>query len=121
MAETFPPRLAFGKPQAESGRPDCNSQSAVGVGGCARRANIHHIDCMILGVGMRRAGSLFDLPDDDLAAIARKASARAVRKLRDAGLTPSGTETAVRNSRKIAGNRPSTTPPRRAKATARGA
>ncbi len=69
---------------------------------------------------MSRAGSLYDLPEDDLAQAARRAAARAVRKTRAAGLTPSGIEPAVSTSRKIAGSPPSTTSPRRAKATARG-
>jgi len=70
---------------------------------------------------MRRTGSLYDLSEDGLAALARRASVRAVRKIRSAGLTPSGIEPAVRGSRKATDSQPSPTSPRRAKATARGA
>ena len=70
---------------------------------------------------MSRTGSLYDLTDDELAAIARKASVDAVRKIRAAGLTPAGIEPAVRGSRKTAGVAPAPIPPRRAKAAARGA
>lgn len=70
---------------------------------------------------MRRTGTLYDLPENDLAALARRASARAVRKIRNAGLTPSGIEPAARGNRKATASQLAPAPPRRAKATARGA
>ena len=70
---------------------------------------------------MSRTGSLYDLTDDELAAIARKASAHAVRKIRAAGLTPAGIEPALRGNRKTTGASPVPIPPRRAKTVARGA
>lgn len=70
---------------------------------------------------MNRAASLYDLSDDDLTQAARRASANAVRKLRAAGLTATGIEPAARISRKVTGSQPSTTSPRRVKATVRGA
>ena len=72
---------------------------------------------------MSRTGSLYDLTDDELATIARKASVHAVRKIRAAGLTPAGIEpaVAVRGRRKNTGVLPVPTSQRRAKAVARGA
>jgi len=69
---------------------------------------------------MNQTGSLHDLTDDELAAIARRAFARAAREARAAALTPSGVKPASRAGRKAANQQPITTP-RRLKAAARGA
>ena len=74
---------------------------------------------------MRRAGTLHDLTDDELAAIASRAFARAAREARASGLSasnvPSGVTPVLRAGRKSAARQPVTTTQHRPKTSVRGA
>ena len=74
---------------------------------------------------MSRTGSLYDLTDDELAAIASRAFTSAARGARSTGLSasnaPSGVTPAPRAGRKSAARQPATTTQRRLKTAARGA
>lgn len=70
---------------------------------------------------MSRTGSLYELTDDELAAIASRAFTSAARAARTAGLSASGVTPAPRAGRKSAARQPATTTQRRLKTAARGA